>query len=72
MHGRQLVNILLALGVHPPDTVTQPEEHELGLNGDAKDRESLQEISSVVASMDAGHAAQERRGHSGSGQEGGG
>ena len=68
-HGRQLVDILLALGVRPPDTAIQPKEDGAGRAGEVEDPEILHEALGVIASVDAGHAAQERRGHGGDGHE---
>ena len=69
-HGRQLVEILLALGVLPPDTATQQKEDGLGPARNVEDLECLQKVSSVMASIDAGQAAQERRGLGGNGHGG--
>ena len=70
--GRQLVETLLALGVHPPDTADQSDKDERPLAGRSAVPESLQGVSSVMSLFNAGQAAQERRGHGDAGHEGSG
>lgn len=68
-HGRQLIDILRALGVRSPRSITILVEDSSGIDGEVEASESLREVSSVVVSIDAGQAAQDRRGHGGSGHE---